>query len=582
MKVVLVAVNSKFIHSNLAVRYLQSYTNDMDYNCDIMEFSINDREERVVEEILNEKPDVIGFSCYIWNINFIKKLSTLIKLIDDKIQILYGGPETSFNPVEFLEENVGEYLIEGEGEGTYRELIDLIINAYNKNNNTDENNPNCRNNDLNLNNENYKKIKGLYYNDNGNIIYGGKRPLMDMNNIVFPYSIEDNLENKIVYYEGSRGCPFNCKYCLSSTTHGVRFLDLERVLLELQFFIDKKVRLVKFVDRTFNCNKVFASTVWNYLIEKGGETCFHFEVSADLFGAESLEILKKAPKGMFQFEVGVQTTNNEILKNINRNVEFSTIKEKVLELNDLKNIKQHLDLIAGLPGEDFNSFRKSFNEVYEISPNELQLGFLKLLRGSQMREESEKWGMVYSPYPPYEVLKTNDICYDELIVLKKVEHMVDKYLNSGKFYNILNFFTSSDKFIDIFEFFYELSRFYDSKGYFKRSINSTDYYYLFFEFNKVVNAGDETLLLDIIRYEYFSFNNTKWVPDFLRVEVDKTEERSIKDKIMEQYCINSINKISLFKFNHDIKKIINDKEIVKKICYVAYISNGNIDKIYID
>ncbi len=582
MKVVLVAVNSKFIHSNLAVRYLKSYTKDMDYICDIMEFSINDREERVVEEILNEKPDVIGFSCYIWNINFIKKLSTLIKLIDDKIQILYGGPETSFNPVEFLEENVGEYLIEGEGEETYRELIDLIINVDNIYNNTDESNDNCRDNVFNLNNENYKKIKGLYYNDNGNIIYGGKRPLMDMNNIEFPYSIEDNLENKIVYYEGSRGCPFNCKYCLSSTTHGVRFLDIERVLRELQFFIDKKVRLVKFVDRTFNCNKVFASTVWNYLIEKGEETCFHFEVSADLFGEESLEILKKAPKGMFQFEVGVQTTNNEILKNINRNVEFATIKEKVLELNDLKNIKQHLDLIAGLPGEDFKSFRKSFNEVYEISPNELQLGFLKLLRGSQMREESEKWGMVYSPYPPYEVLKTNNICYDELIVLKKVEHMVDKYLNSGKFYNILNFFTSSDKFIDIFEFFYELSRFYDSKGYFKRSINSTDYYYLFVEFNRTVNAGDEALLLDIIRYEYFSFNNTKWVPDFLRVEVDKTEERSIKEKIMEQHGINSINKISLFKFNHDIKKIINDKVVVKKICYVAYISNGNIDNIFID
>lgn len=564
MKVVLVAVNSKYIHSNLAVRYLKAYTRELNYNCQTMEFSINDREERVVEDILYEKPRIIGFSCYIWNIEFVKKVATLIKLIDSSIEIVYGGPETSYNPIEFLRENVGEYLIEGEGEETYRQLIDLKIN-----------------NELNGDTNNYENIQGLYYKNDEGIVYGGKRPLMNINNIVFPYEVDDDLKNKIVYYEASRGCPFNCKYCLSSTTHGVRFLNLDRVLKELQFFINKNVKLVKFVDRTFNCNKVFANTIWSYLIENGKDTCFHFEVSADLFSKESLDILSKAPNGMFQFEVGVQTTNNEILRNINRTIKFATIKEKVLELNKLNNIKQHLDLIAGLPGEDFNSFRKSFNEVYEISPEELQLGFLKLLKGSEMREESEKWGMVYSPYPPYEILKTKDISYDELIILKKIEHMVDKYLNSGKFYNILKFFNESKKFVDIFEFYYELSNFFDSKGYFKRSISSIDYYYLFVEFNDYIKGEDKELLLDIIRYEYFSYNNTKWVPDFLRTDMSKSEERSIKEYVMNKKSIDNINKISVFKFNHDIQSFIEDGHVKNFLNYIAFINNDSKERIFI-
>lgn len=557
MKVILVGVNSKFIHSNLAVRYLKAYTREINYNCEFMEFSINDKEERVVEEVLKVKPDIIGFSCYIWNIEFIRKTASLIRLINPKIKIFYGGPETSYDPLLFLNENVGDFLIEGEGEETFKEFIEAIIkNDYNE--------------------EVFANIKGLYIKGNLGIIYGGERPLMDINKIVFPYDEKDNLTHKIVYYEASRGCPFNCKYCLSSTTHGVRFLEINRVLKELQFFIDKGVKLVKFVDRTFNCNKVFANAIWSYLIEHGGNTCFHFEVSADLFSKESMDILKKAPKGMFQFEVGVQTTNDVILKNINRTIKFATIKEKVIELNELNNIKQHLDLIAGLPGEDFNSFRKSFNEVYEISPEELQLGFLKLLRGSQMRKESEKWGMIYSPYPPYEILKTKDISYEELLILKKIEHMVDKYLNSGKFYTILKCFINSSKFVDVFEFYYELSKFYEECGYFQRNIASIDYYKLFVDFNRVKNIVEEEFLLDIIRYEYYCFNNTKWTPEFLKIEFSKEEERKIKEEIMKKHSVGNINKISIIKFNHFIYNYVKKGEIIKGRSYVAYLSDGRV------
>ena len=264
---------------------------------------------------------------------------------------------------------------------------------------------------------------------------------MNMNNLIFPYKEGDKeIHNKIVYYEASRGCPFKCKYCLSSTADGVRFLDIDRVKKELKFFIDEKVRLVKFVDRTFNCKHDFVKEIWSFLIEQDTETTFHFEISADLLRDDEIDLLNKAPKGRIQLEVGVQTTNNQVLNNINRYVGFETLKDKVVGIAKANNVKQHLDLIAGLPGEDFASFKASFNDVHSIRPDEIQLGFLKLLKGSSMREEAEKWGIVYAPYAPYEILKSKDVSYEELLELKKVEEIVDKYYNSQKFKLIIKYF----------------------------------------------------------------------------------------------------------------------------------------------
>lgn len=373
MKVLLCGINSKYIHSNLAIRYLKAYTEDLNYICDIKEYTINHRIENILEDIIMEKPDVIAFSAYIWNLDYIEKLSNLIKLVNKDIIIVYGGPEVSYDGRESLESMAGDFLIEGEGEETYREFIECIL-------------------DKESTNEKYKRVRGLYSKLNNEIFFGGKRDLMDFNKVKFPYKEDDDLSNKIVYYEASRGCPFKCSYCLSSTTHGVRFLEVERVKKELDFFINKNVRLIKFVDRTFNCNHEFAMEVWSYLIKRGGDTTFHFEVSADLFRDDEIALLKTAPKGKFQFEVGVQTTNNETLRSINRFVKFEVIKEKVQQLISGKNIHQHLDLIVGLPGEDYISFKKSFNDVYSIKPEMIQIGFLKLLKGSQMKEEQQKMG----------------------------------------------------------------------------------------------------------------------------------------------------------------------------------------------
>ena len=409
-----------------------------------------------------------------------------------------------------MEEHVGDYLIEGEGEKTYRDFVEYKLGG-----------------------KNLSDIKGLYYRENNEVIFNGLRPLMNMDEIVFPYEEDEDLNNKIVYYEGSRGCPFNCKYCLSSTTHGVRFHSIERTLEELDFFIKKGVRLVKFVDRTFNCNHKYSMAVWDFLIKADTNTKFHFEISADILKDEEIELLRKAPKGRFQFEVGVQTTNDNVLKNINRFVNFSDIKEKVVELLEIKNIKQHLDLIAGLPGEDIVSFKKSFNDVYSIGPEEIQLGFLKLLRGSSMREEAEEYGMKYSPYPPYEILQTNDISYDELLILKKVESMVDKYYNSQKFNNIIKYLIKS--FETPYDFYLELGNYFDKKGYFDRNIGNSEYYKVFLDFNMDITKLDSEILRDIIKYDYLMFNKRRGMPEFLGKGLEKKAENEIKDLLREEY-----------------------------------------------
>ena len=551
MKVLITAIDSKFIHSNLAVRYLKNFTKDLNYEAKIKELTINDREERILEEIIKEKPDIVAFSTYIWNVELISRVANLIKRVNPKIEILYGGPEVSFDSRNFLQNNVGDYVIEGEGEKTYRDFILYKLGKIK-----------------------LEEVKGIHYKIDDIVYSNEKRPLMSMDEIAFPYEENEDLSNKIVYYEASRGCPFNCKYCLSSTSHGVRFLEIDRVLNDLMYFINKKVRLVKFVDRTFNCNSKFAMAIWDFLIKQDINTQFHFEISADILKDEEIKLLANAPKGRFRFEVGVQTTNDDVLRNINRFVNFSDIKEKVLELESLKNIDQHLDLIAGLPGEDYHSFKKSFNEVYEIRPEEIQLGFLKLLKGSSMREDSDRYGMEYSPYPPYEILKTDKISYEELLKLKKVEEMVDKYYNSLKFNYIIKYFEG--KFDSPFDFYYSLGMFFENKGYFNRNIGNAEYYKVFLDFNETVLDESNKYLNEIVRFNYLIFNKKRGLPEFLRSDMEKEEEKSIKEKLKEQY---SFKEYHLEKFSINLEKYISSNEIIEEDSY--YLFNNNNEYVYL-
>lgn len=516
------------------MRYLKAFTKDLDFQGDIKEFSINDRVENILEGIIEEKPDVVAFSCYIWNMEFVNRLAELIKLVDPKIEILYGGPEVSYEGKEFLENHKGEYVIVGEGEKTFREFV-----LYK------------------LGEGKIEDIKGLNYKRDGKVFENPKRPEMDMNELVFPYTYEEDINNKIVYYEASRGCPFKCKYCLSSVMHGVRFLDVERVKKELKYFMERGLKLVKFVDRTFNCNREYTVELLKYLSEQDTETRFHFEVAADLLTEEQIEILNNAPKGRFQLEVGVQTTNNEVLHNINRYITYENIKEKVLKVASGKNVMQHLDLIAGLPGEDLESFKKSFNDVHAIRPDEIQLGFLKLLKGSSMREEAEKWGIVYSPYAPYEIIRSKDISYEELLLLKKVEAMVDKYYNSCKFNNVIKFFLNIYE--KPFDFYYDLAMFFEEKGNFKRSIGNVEYYKILLDFYlEKIGGEDEGLFKEVLKFDYLCFNKKRWLPDFLLRTITKEDEQSIKDSFHRQM---PFKKAHIEKFEIDIINYIKNGEI---------------------
>lgn len=543
MKILLTAINSKYIHSNLAVRYLKAYTKDLEAECKIREFTINDRIERILEEIISEKADVVAFSCYIWNMEYVRKLAALIKLVDANIEILYGGPEVSYDSKMVLDENPGEYVIVGEGEETFREFVQYKLKRKSLND-----------------------ILGLTYRYGGEVVQNPVRPALDMNTLIFPYEADEELGEKIVYYEASRGCPFSCKYCLSSTDHGVRFLDVERVKRELMYFIEKKVRLVKFVDRTFNCKHDYSMSIWKFLMEQDTKTTFHFELSADLLKDDEIELLNKAPKNRFQFEVGVQTTNEEVLKNIQRYVTFNKLKEKVFGIQRGNNIKQHLDLIAGLPGEDVESFKKSFNDVHSLRPEEIQLGFLKLLKGSSMREEAERWGMSYSPYAPYEILKSNKVSYEEMIMLKKVEEMVDRYYNSGKFNTILRFL--EPKFKSAFDFYYELSKFYDQSGYFDRSIGNVEYYKVIHDFGaQKLNEEEQIVLDELIKYDYLCFNKKRWLPPFLDRCLEKEEEKEIKEILRGK---EPYNKFHIEKFKINVNRYLKDSFISKKDFYLIF------------
>ena len=414
MKILLVACNAKYIHSNLAVYDLQAYASDYADHIVLKEYTINQQKDDIMRDIYLEHPDVVCVSCYIWNLSFVKELmADLIKILPGA-DFWAGGPEVSYDAEKFLTEN-SEFkgVMVGEGEETFKELAGYYV----------EKNP-----------QNLKDMTGICYRDGDQIIHNGWRQIMDLSSIPFIYKDLSEFKNRIIYYESSRGCPFSCSYCLSSIDKKLRFRDTETVKKELQFFIDNKVPQVKFVDRTFNCKHDHAMAIWKYINEHdNGVTNFHFEISADLLREEELQEMSTMRPGLIQLEIGVQSTNPDTIKAIHRTMDFEKLKGIVDRIHSFGNIHQHLDLIAGLPYENLESFKKSFNDVYRLRPQQFQLGFLKVLKGSKMHEKAGEYGIVYHTRPMYEVLSTNWLTYDEVIYLKGIEEMVEVYYNSCQF-----------------------------------------------------------------------------------------------------------------------------------------------------
>ena len=489
MKILLTAVNAKYIHSNPAVYSLRAYAGEeFAPHIEIAEYTINQRMEQILAWIYEKKPDVLAFSCYIWNWKLIQELLGELAKILPGVPIWLGGPEVSYNAEEILKDYpMLAGIIVGEGEETFRELLEYYVNGKGT----------------------LADIKGLVLADGRT----GERELTDISTLPFLYENMEPFQNRIIYYESSRGCPYRCSYCLSSIDKTVRLRDIATVKKELQFFLDNHVSQVKFVDRTFNCNHKHAMEIWNYIYEHdNGVTNFHFEIEGDILNDEEIALLNKMRPGLVQLEIGVQSTNPVTLKEINRFTDFSHLKEIVKRISAGKNIHLHLDLIAGLPYENYDSFVSSFNDVYALRPNQLQLGFLKVLKGSPMHGKAKEYGIFYTENPPYEVLYSKWLSYDEILRLKRIEEMVELYYNSNQFTHTLPVLEKA--FPHPFALFERLADYYEEKGFFIQTPARAYRYEVLLQFACSVDGTREALYKELLTFDMYLRENVKSRPSF--------------------------------------------------------------------
>ncbi len=442
MNVLLTALNSKYIHTNLAVRYLHEFAAQRGYPCTIAEYTINQHLPDVLDEIYRQLPDVLVLSCYIWNIEMMLDLAEEYRRICPEVKIIAGGPEVSFNGAEILRAHPAfDAVLCGEGETAFLEYMQYLHGE-----------------------RSIHDVHSLVWkNAEGEITANPVAEPLDMAQLPFPYPDLETLSDRILYFESIRGCPFRCSYCLSSVAGRVRYLPLELTFQRLQKFLDARVRQVKFVDRTFNCSKEHAMAVWKYLAaHDNGVTNFHFELTAHLIDREMIDFLKTVRKGLFQFEIGVQSTNPDTIREIRRTTDTERLLEICRELDQPKNIHLHLDLIAGLPYEDFHSFGRSFDTVMQIRPQQMQLGFLKVLKGSHMAQAAESYGLVYSKKAPFQVIRTNWLSYSELLRLKDMESVVEDYYNSGLFQTQISWMLDQEE--SVFSFFLDFGQYRVENG----------------------------------------------------------------------------------------------------------------------
>ena len=534
MNILLTAINAKYIHSNLAVYSLRAYAagkcEKYKEEIGIAEYTINQPLDQILMDLYKRKPEVLCFSCYLWNIEYVEQLVAELGKIMPQTDIWLGGPKVSYHASHMLEQFPQVYgIMRGEGEETFLELAEFYYN------NSGKSLEQCEKV------QRLKEIVGITFRDGEEIIETADRSVMDLSKVPFVYEDLDVFKNKIIYYESSRGCPFSCSYCLSSIDKCLRFRDLELVKKELQFFIDHEIPQVKFVDRTFNCKHSHSMEIWSYIKEHDkGKTNFHFEVAADLLNEEELNLISTMRPGLIQLEIGVQSTNEQTIKEIHRTMKFSQVTEVVNRVHAAKNIHQHLDLIAGLPFEDYNSFHKSFCDVYALRPEQLQLGFLKVLKGSYMEEKTKDYELLYQNRPPYEVLSTKWLPYSDVIRLKGLEEMVEVYYNSRQFEHTMELL--EQVFGDAFVMFEEMSNYYEEHGYYGVNHNRVARYEILYAFIKEVALVQyetllteeqfrQTLVMDLYLRENMK-NRPAFAGDSL---VSKEVERTFYDTEAEEH-----------------------------------------------
>lgn len=510
---ILTAINSKYIHSNLAVYCLRAYAKPYIDEVEIAEYTINQQVDDILMSLYQKHPDILCFSCYIWNIEYIERVIREIHKLLPDVPIWLGGPEVSYDSREVLRrlpQVTG--VMKGEGEVTFLEVLDHYHGKR----------------------DDLSKIPGLTYRNEDEIVETPWRPVMDLSKVPFVYEHIEDFEHKIIYYESSRGCPFSCSYCLSSIDKCLRFRNLSLVKKELQFFLDHKVPQVKFVDRTFNCRHDHAMEIWRYIKEHdNGITNFHFEVAADLLNEEEMELIKTMRPGLIQLEIGVQSTNLDTIREIHRTMKFEQVAEVVRRINSYGNVHQHLDLIAGLPYEDYESFGKSFDDVYALEPEQLQLGFLKVLKGSYMEEKKDDYGLVYKGMPPYEVLYTKWLPYEDTLRLKGIEEMVETYYNSRQFCYTLPYLIRHFK--RPFTLFEKLAEYYEENGLDTLSHARTARYEILYDFARFYDAERCEAYKQLLTLDFYLRENAKSRPLFAGDErISKEEFRLFYDREDEE------------------------------------------------
>ncbi|HEX3028675.1 MAG TPA: B12-binding domain-containing radical SAM protein [Clostridia bacterium] len=512
MKTVIVSLNSKYIHSSLAPWYLKAFCNEECGIIRIREFTINENPDTVLSSIFLEQADAVAFSCYIWNITYVLKVAEDLKKISPETVIILGGPEVSYDPdVLLAEKHYIDFIISGEGERPFKSLLNFLSG---KRADAD--------------------LFGITYRSGASIIKSAMPQLIEnLDSIPSPYTEEmlDSLNGRIVYFESSRGCPFSCSYCISSTFEGVRYFSIERVRSDLHKLINAGVKQIKFVDRTFNCNKKRAIEIFKFISEDQSEVNFHFEAAADLFDDEMLQVLSSIKPGKIQLEIGIQSTNESVHKAVARKTNIQKVLDSISALVAFRNMHIHVDLIAGLPFEDYESFKNSFNQVYGLKSDNLQLGFLKMLKGSRIREEADFHGYKFKSCPPYEVLENRYISYREMLELKGIEELVERYYNSGRFVSSLNYLIKGSK-LTAYDFFRSFLV-YDEKNVhsLERSLSSRELYKVLLDFTDSVisEAVNREFLNELLKYDFLLSDNSNNLPNGILREM----EPGFKDRCFE-------------------------------------------------
>lgn len=577
LKILLSTLNAKFIHSSLALRYLKSwckeYLNNEGLEIHIEEFTINDHPEKILGEIYRNSPDILAFSCYIWNFPKILEIAGNFKKIMPETVIIMGGPEVSFDPEEVMRGSPFiDYIISGEGERSFERLLRNLIGEQ----------------------QDICDIPGLTHRIGNEIITNpGFGIVQNLDEIPSPYTGDlKYFKDRIVYFETSRGCPFNCQYCLSSTLKGVRFFSMSRVKADLLTLIRAGVKQVKFVDRTFNCDRERAVEIWKFLLDNGRGINFHFEICADLLDEDMIRFLNGVPVGLFQFEIGVQSTNRRTNEIISRRMDFDRVACAVKRISSYKNIHQHLDLIAGLPEEDYNTFKKSFNNVYELKPERLQLGFLKLLKGSELRKRAGEFGYIFTENPPYEVLCNRVMKYEDILKLKMIEDLVEKYPNTHRFDITLDYIIES-YFNTPFDFYESFACYWEENKLYRVSHSNEALYRILYDFCKYRGIRNPDLIKDLLKFDYMLCQCYPKIPGwFNQYPIEDFRDRCFEflgnDRNIESYLPHYkglspkeiIKRVNFEIFGYDITGYEKQKRISRGITVVLfdYFDRGKIIK----